>query len=84
MRRDVAVAPRPLPLDPAQVATTFRRQQLTWTVNDAVRVLAGVDEAPKEPPAWVDASWQAHSTPPRLPKLPPRKPVMAQLTLFDY
>ena len=47
MRCDVAVAPRPLPLDADQVAATFRGQQLTWTVNDAVRVLAGVDAPPK-------------------------------------
>lgn len=83
MRRDVAVAPRPLPLDAAQVATTFRGQQLTWTVNDAVRVLAGVDEPPKEPPTWVDASWREYPAPARLPKLPRRKPAMAQLSLFD-
>lgn len=84
MRRDVAVTPRPLPLDADQVATTFRGQQLTWTVNDAVRVLAGVEAPPRQPPTWVDASWQGYSAPPRLPKLPPRKPAMAQLTLFDY
>jgi 5'-3' exonuclease len=84
MRRDVVIEPRPLPLDAAQVATTFRGQQLTWTVNDAVRVLAGVAEAPKEAPAWVDGSWHGYAVPPRLPKLAPRKPVMAQLTLFDW
>ena len=84
MRRDVAVAPGRSRSIRLRWRPHSARQQLTWTVNDAVRVLAGVDEAPKEPPAWVDASWQAHSAPPRLPKLPPRKPVMAQLTLFDY
>jgi DNA polymerase-1 len=84
MRRDVTIAPRPLPLDARQVATTFRGQQLTWTVNDAVRVLAGVDDAPKEQPAWVDASWQGYVAPPRPPKLPTRKPAMTQLALFDY
>jgi 5'-3' exonuclease len=83
MRRDVAVTPRPLPLDAGRVAATFRAQQLTWTVNDAVRVLAGVDAPPKQAPAWVDASWHGAPTQARLPKLPPRKPAMAQLSLFD-
>jgi DNA polymerase-1 len=86
MRRDVAVEPGALPLDAKRVAAAFRGQQLTWTVNDAVRVLAEVDAPAPQRPARIDAGWtpeRGWSGPPRLPKLPVRKPAMAQLTLFD-
>lgn len=86
MRRDVAIEPGRLPLDAARVAAAYRGQQLTASVNNAVRVLADIDAPTREAPAWIDASWTAApawSGPPRLPKLPPRKPAMAQLSLFD-
>jgi DNA polymerase-1 len=82
MHDDVVVDPGRLPLDADRVAATFRAQQLAWSVGDAVRVLAEVDAPPKEPPAWVDA-WTGYSARPAMPKLPPRKPAMAQLSLFD-
>jgi DNA polymerase-1 len=82
MHREIAINPGRLPLDADRVAATFRSQQLTWTVGDAVRVLAEVDAPPKEPPAWVDA-WTGYAPRPAMPKLPPRKPAMAQLSLFD-
>jgi DNA polymerase-1 len=86
MRRDVAIEPGELPLEAARVAAAFRDHQLTFSVNNAVRVLAEVEPAPQQPRAWVDATWSpktAWSGPPRPPKLPPRKPAMAQLSLFD-
>jgi DNA polymerase-1 len=92
MRRDVqvgldlAAGPGLLPLDPDAVAAAFRAQQLTWTARQAVQVLADVDQPPPSPAAWPDnAAWPenwAVRTGPRLPKLPPRKPAMAQLSLF--
>ena len=86
MRRDVVVDPGALPLDAQRVVAAFRGQQLTWTVNDAVRVLAEVDPPAVQAPAWTDGGWtpeRGWSGPARLPKLPPRKRPMAQLTLFD-
>ena len=68
------------------MAAAFRGQQLTWTVNDAVRVLAEVDPPEVPAPVRIDAGWapdRGWSGPPRLPKLPKRKPAMAQLSLFD-
>ena len=92
MRRDVPVGldlvagPGRLPLDPDKVSAAFHAQQLTWTARQAVQVLADVDQPPPSPAAWPDhASWAdnwAARTGPRLPKLPPRKPAMAQLSLF--
>jgi 5'-3' exonuclease len=81
MRRDVAVTPAVLPLDADRVSAAFRAQQLTWSVGDAVRVLAEVDAAPKEPPQWT-GTWAASSGPQRMPKLAPKTSAMAQLTLF--
>lgn len=72
-----------LPLDAAAVADVFRAQQLTWSTTQAVRVLAGIDQPPPEPPRWVTDNWSASTGPQRMPKLPPRKPAMAQLALFD-
>jgi 5'-3' exonuclease len=90
MRRDVPVGldlvsgPGRLPLDADAVATAFRAQQLTWTTRQAVQVLAEVDQPPAEhrlPESWQPDNWAAR-TGPRRPKLPPRKPAMAQLPLF--
>jgi len=86
MHHDVAIDPGKLPLDPDRVTATFRAQQLTWTVGDAVRVLADVDAPPNEPPAWVDTwtgGWATAASRPAMPRLPVRKPAMAQLSLFD-
>ena len=87
MHADVALdlsltsGPGVLPLDAARVDDCFRAQSLTWSAPAAVRVLAEVDAAPPREPVFT--SW-GESAPParRLPKLPPRKPAMAQLTLF--
>jgi DNA polymerase-1 len=75
---DGAAGPGVLPLDADRVACAFRAQELTWTVRDAVRVLAEVDA----PPAQDDTrSWMpTWTSPPRLPRLPPKP---AQLALFD-
>jgi 5'-3' exonuclease len=74
----------PLPADP--VAAAFRAQNLVWTVGDALRVLADVDADEVRPPRSV-TTWAGTPSsgyrPPPLPKLAPRQPVMAQLSLFD-
>jgi 5'-3' exonuclease len=87
MHADVVVDPCQLPLDPTSVASVFRAQQLVWTVNDALCVLAEVDaervEQPRQPlPSWIDPApsgggYQRE----RLPKLP-ASPLAAQLSLF--
>jgi DNA polymerase-1 len=78
-----------LPLRAATVGQVFRSQQLVWTVNDAVRVLADADpeatERPRQPlPSWIDPPITPDSfrRPPPLPKLPAQQ-VSAQLSLFD-
>ena len=82
MRADVAVRPGPLPLDADAVTRVFGAQQLVWTVNDALCVLAHADpdrlERPRAPlPSWVDTAPAARREP--LPRLVPRP---AQLSLF--
>ena len=83
---DLVGGPGLLPLDAGAVAAAFHAQQLTWTARQAVQVLADVDQPPPSPTAWPDdASWPenwAARTGPKLPKLPQRKPAMAQLSLF--
>jgi DNA polymerase-1 len=83
---DLAAGPGLLPLDADAVSAAFHAQQLTWTARQAVQVLAEVDQPAPSPAAWPDdATWAenwAARTGPRLPKLPPRKPAMAQLPLF--
>jgi DNA polymerase-1 len=75
-----------LPLAADTVATVFRAQQLVWTVNDALCVLAGVDpdrlDRPREPlPSWIDPPITGSYRRPPLPRLPVR-PASAQLSLF--
>jgi len=75
-----------LPLDADTVGRVFRSQNLVWTVNDALGALAHVDPErlaqPRAPlPSWVDAGAAGARRP--LPKLPPRRPQAAQLSLFD-
>jgi 5'-3' exonuclease len=84
---DLAGGPGVLPLKPAAVATVFRAQRLVWTVNDALCVLAGVDQdrlrqPPPPLPSWIDPPAGGGYERPRLPKLPGR-PASAQLSLFD-
>ena len=91
MRADVAVSldmtagPGVLPLHAETVATVFRAQQLVWTVNDALCVLAGADpdrlRPPPALPSWVDGWSGGGAARPRYPKLP-TKPAAAQLSLF--
>ena len=62
-----------------------------WTVAEAVRVLAETEpdaptgsdtgRGPSQALPWIDG-WTSRE-PRRLPKLPARKPAMAQLALFD-
>jgi DNA polymerase-1 len=90
MRDDLAVSTSPLPLQADAVGQVFRGQQLVWTVNDALCVLAGVEpdrlRGPRPAlPSWVDgAPWEGgyRERLPKLPKLPAR-PQHAQLSLFD-
>lgn len=87
MHADVPVAPCALPLDADAVGTVFRAQQLVWSVNDALCILADVEPErlaqPRPPlPPWIDSVPRGEVQRPRFPKLPPR-PVSAQLSLFD-
>ena len=75
-----------LPLDAATVDAVFRAQNLTWTAAQAVRVLADADPEQLRPPRaaalpWFDGRGGPQRRP--LPKLPPRKPKVEQLSLFD-
>jgi hypothetical protein len=84
---DLNSGPGVLPLPAAPVGAVFRAQNLTWTVRDALRVLADVSPAEVSAPASVSSTWtgawSGRSSPRRLPKLPPRKPAAVQLSLFD-
>jgi DNA polymerase-1 len=84
---DLAAGPGLLPLPAEAVGSVFRAQQLVWTVNDALCVLAEVDPdrlaRPHPPlPSWIDAPPSGGYQRPRLPKLA-AKPLAAQLSLFD-
>lgn len=88
MRADVPVdlaGAGALPLSAAAVAAVFRAQQLVWTVNDALCVLAGADPdrvaAPPPEPSWSDPGWTGYRRP-ALPRLAPRPAESAQLALF--
>jgi len=85
MRADVEVVAGPLPLAESAVAGVCAEQGLTFTTRNALRVLAGVEsDGPVDVPVttgWVDR-WPAPAAR-RLPKLPPRKPRVEQLALFD-
>jgi DNA polymerase-1 len=80
---DLAAGPGVLPLPAAVVAGVFRGHNLTWSVGPAVRVLAEVE--PGDLPASEPAEAMAWSPRParRLPPLPPRRPRIEQLSLFD-
>jgi DNA polymerase-1 len=87
MRADVPVEVGALPLEAEVVGRVYRAQQLVWTVNDALCVLAGADpdrlERPRVPlPSWASGGSDNSYDRPRLPKLAP-KPQHAQLSLFD-
>ncbi|HKC29640.1 MAG TPA: 5'-3' exonuclease H3TH domain-containing protein [Jatrophihabitans sp.] len=88
MHADVPVRPGPLPLEAERVDAVFRAQQLVWTVNEALCVLAHAEPTRATPtthaplPGWIDPEPGGGYQRPRFPKLPPR-PVSAQLTLFD-
>jgi hypothetical protein len=69
------------------VGRVFRAQQLVWTVNDALCVLADAEperaSAPHTPlPSWVEGGGYGDYKRPRLPRLTTRA-AAAQLTLFD-
>jgi 5'-3' exonuclease len=85
---DLAAGAGVLPLRAEAVEPVFRAQQLVWSVNEAMCVLAHADpdrlERPRPSlPSWIDGgpSGGYHRAP--LPKLPPRRPEPAQLSLFD-
>ncbi len=84
---DLTSGPGLLPLRAEPVGAVFRAQNLTWTVRDALRVLADVDapqiEAPRAVSAWTDGWTGRGNGVRRLPKLPPLKPAAVQLSLFD-
>jgi DNA polymerase-1 len=85
---DVASGPGVLPLRSGPVGKVFRSQNLTWTVRDALRVLADVAPPEVAAPTTISSSWTdgwsgRSSVSRRLPKLPPRKPAAVQLSLFD-
>jgi DNA polymerase-1 len=59
---DLSEGPGVLPLDRGAVAATFRRHNLMWSMREALRVLAGVEETPVDAviasgPDYVGASW---------------------------
>lgn len=82
---DLAAGPGVLPLPADAVRAAFTAQQLTWTTRDALRVLAATDPGPVPArpslPAWVDRPPRGERAP--LPRLAPRRPQPAQLSLFD-
>jgi DNA polymerase-1 len=84
---DLSSGPGVLPLAPDPVGATFRSQNLIWTVRDALRVLADVEAEQRPAPHTTSMPWDGYSggpvQPRRLPKLPPKQPAMAQLSLFD-
>ncbi len=89
---DLNCGPGVLPLAADRVSAVFGAHQLTWTTPQALCVLADAEPAaaptaapPVEavvPLPWL-TGWSSGGTQHRLPKLPPRKPAMAQLSLFD-
>ena len=90
MRHDLAVdlrlagGPGVLPVPVGPVAEIYRAQNLTWTLRDALRVLADVEPDAPLPPrsqAWVDEP-VAYRAPRRPPPLVAREPETAQLSLF--
>jgi DNA polymerase-1 len=84
---DLSAGPGVLPLCAETVGSVFRAQNLVWTVNEALCVLADADpdrlEQPRPPlPSWIEplpiGGWRREP----LPRLP-RRPAPAQLSLFD-
>lgn len=85
MRTDVAVQATPLPLDAGAVGAVFRAQELVWTVNDALCLLAEAepDRLPRPPtplPTWAEPSGAARRAP--LPRLTEQRVRSDQLALF--
>lgn len=85
---DIAAGSGVLPLAADAVERVFREQQLVWTVNDALCVLADTDPDRSERPlpalpSWIDSAPSTTLARPKLPKLAPRRPEPAQLSLFD-
>jgi len=87
-----------LPLDAGTVGEIYRGHDLTWTITDALRALAGVAPATQTAPRTITSPWGnpshavdpwiRHSQPnprrstPR-PKPAPARPKLEQLALFD-
>ena len=76
MHTDVPIdaAAGALPLDAAVVAETFRAHDLTWTITDALRVLADVAPPNPVPPRTITSPWAdpSHAVDPWLNHSQPR------------
>ncbi len=74
-----------LPLAADRVGAVFAEQNLIWSTAEALRVLADDDsQLPRPVPVRAERAWPDTwpGSRPRHPKLPERRPAMAQLTLF--
>jgi len=83
---DLASGTGVLPLQAEVVGAVFRAHNLTWSVNQAVRVLADVEQGEVRPPRaivapWVEG-WPDGRSSRRPPKVAPRRPAAEQLSLF--
>jgi DNA polymerase-1 len=84
---ELTSGPGVLPLAADVVGSVFRAQQLVWSVNEALCVLSHADPDRLEQqrpslPSWIDRAPSGGYQRPVLPKLPPRPPEPAQLSLF--
>lgn len=83
---ELSAGPGALPLSAGAVETVFRAQNLTWSVGQAVRVLAETDADEVRPPRpvkpWADTQSVDLRRRPRPTALAPRLPVTEQLALF--
>jgi DNA polymerase-1 len=83
---DLAAGAGVLPLSADTVGAVFRAHNLVWSAASAVRVLAETD-VDAEPVARLSTPWVSSWSGPRPERrpaaLPPRRPVVDQLALFD-
>ncbi|MDQ2796768.1 MAG: hypothetical protein M3Y06_06345 [Actinomycetota bacterium] len=86
LRLDLRRGAGVLPFAADVVERVFRSRRLTWSIAQAVRVLAEVEPSDIVPqfaslPAYAD-EWEAPRAPRRLPPLAPRRLAIEQLSLF--
>jgi len=84
---DLTAGPGVLPLPADDVETVFRAHNLTWSLAQAVQVLAEVELDQSRPPRPVAVSTWAEGRPPGRPSRParstaPRRKPVEQLALF--